>query len=47
MSSNNKIGIILDDDFSSKNIPPYPYPTFFAYETPLRIYNVSRDVWNF
>ncbi|MFX0145387.1 MAG: histone deacetylase [Candidatus Hodarchaeota archaeon] len=37
MSSNNKIGIILDDDFSSKNIPPYPYPTFLAYETPLRI----------
>ncbi|MFX1503766.1 MAG: histone deacetylase [Promethearchaeota archaeon] len=34
---NNKIGIIIDDDFSSKNVPPYPYPTFLAYETPLRI----------
>ncbi len=37
MTSNHKIGIILDDDFSLKNMPPYPYPTFLAYETPLRI----------
>jgi acetoin utilization deacetylase AcuC-like enzyme len=37
MPPRNKIGIIVDDDFSSKNIPPYPYPLFLAYETPLRI----------
>jgi len=37
MTSNNKVGIILDDDFSSKNVPPYPYPMFLSYETPLRI----------
>ncbi|MFW9818595.1 MAG: histone deacetylase [Candidatus Thorarchaeota archaeon] len=33
----NKIGIIQDDDFASKNLPPYPFPTFFSYENPLRI----------
>ncbi|MFX1312554.1 MAG: histone deacetylase [Promethearchaeota archaeon] len=37
MRRNNKIGIIVDDDFATKNMPPYPYPTFFSYETPLRI----------
>ncbi|MFX1380781.1 MAG: histone deacetylase [Promethearchaeota archaeon] len=37
MTSHNKIGFVIDDDFSSKNAPPYPYPTFLAYETPLRI----------
>lgn len=33
----NKIGIVTDDDFASKNIPPYPRPTFLSFETPLRI----------
>ena len=37
MKSKNTIGIIYDDDFASKNSPPYPYPTFFSYENPLRI----------
>ncbi len=37
MKSKNRIGIIQDDDFASKNVPPYPYPTFFSYENPLRI----------
>ena len=37
MKQDNKIGIIVDDDFSSKNIPPYPHPSFISYETPLRI----------
>ncbi|MFX1242375.1 MAG: histone deacetylase [Promethearchaeota archaeon] len=37
MKSKNIIGIIYDDDFALKNSPPYPYPTFFSYENPLRI----------
>ncbi|MFX1569916.1 MAG: histone deacetylase [Promethearchaeota archaeon] len=37
MIDRNKIGIIVDEDFATKNIPPYPYPTFLSYETPLRI----------
>jgi acetoin utilization deacetylase AcuC-like enzyme len=32
-----KIGIIIDEDFAIKNAPPYPFPTFYSYETPLRI----------
>jgi len=40
MTHINKIGIILDDDFGSKNVPPYPYPTFLSYETPLRIKSI-------
>ncbi|MFX1574125.1 MAG: histone deacetylase [Promethearchaeota archaeon] len=40
MMRNNKIGIIIDDDFAIKNMPPYPYPTFLSYETPLRIKSV-------
>jgi acetoin utilization deacetylase AcuC-like enzyme len=37
MTTNNKIGIIVDNDFASKNVPPYPHPSFLSYETPLRI----------
>ncbi|MFX1502907.1 MAG: histone deacetylase [Promethearchaeota archaeon] len=37
MTFNNKIGIIVDDDFATKNVPPYPHPTFLSYETPLRV----------
>ena len=37
MSVFNKIGLIIDEDFALKNIPPYPHPTFLSYETPLRI----------
>jgi len=33
----NKIGIITDDDFGLKNIPPYPKPSFISFEHPLRI----------
>jgi acetoin utilization deacetylase AcuC-like enzyme len=35
-----KIGIIIDDDFAIKNVPPYPRPTFLSYETPLRIKSI-------
>ena len=40
MTKNNKIGIIVDEDFATKNMPPYPYPTFLSYETPLRIKSI-------
>lgn len=40
MINNNIIGLIIDDDFSSKNEPPYPHPLFFSYETPLRIQSI-------
>ena len=32
-----KVGIITDDDFAIKNVPPYPHPSFFSHEHPLRI----------
>jgi len=37
MTQKNKIGIIIHNDFATKNIPPYPHPIFLSYETPLRI----------
>lgn len=40
MTYNNRIGIIVDEDFATKNVPPYPHPTFFSYETPLRIKSI-------
>ncbi len=33
----NKIGIVIDDDFASKHVPPYPNPAFQSFESPLRI----------
>jgi len=33
----NKIGIIYDDDFALKHVPPYPKPTFLSFENPARI----------
>ncbi|MFX1554578.1 MAG: histone deacetylase [Promethearchaeota archaeon] len=40
MTLNNKVGIILDDDFASKHNPSYPHPIFFSYESPLRIQSI-------
>ncbi|MFX0001462.1 MAG: histone deacetylase [Candidatus Hermodarchaeota archaeon] len=40
MTQNNKIGLVIDKDFAIKNVPPYPYPTFLSYETPLRIKSI-------
>ena len=40
MTYTKKMGIIVDEDFASKNIPPYPHPTFFSYESPLRIQSI-------
>ena len=37
MTTENLIGIIVDDDFASKHIPPYPKPSFISFEHPLRI----------
>ncbi|MFX1409100.1 MAG: histone deacetylase [Promethearchaeota archaeon] len=42
MPKHKKIGIILDDDFALRNMPPYPRPTFLSYETPLRIKSVFK-----
>ena len=35
--TDNKIGIIYDDIFTLKHTPPYPKPTFIAFEHPTRI----------
>ncbi len=40
MTKTNKLGIIVDKDFASKNTPPYPHPIFLSYETPLRIKSI-------
>ncbi|MFX0166360.1 MAG: histone deacetylase [Candidatus Hodarchaeota archaeon] len=40
MTRTSKIGIITDDDFAIKNVPPYPHPIFLSYESPLRIRSV-------
>ena len=37
MMLDKKIGIILDEDFGSKHIPPYPKPSFISFEHPFRI----------
>jgi len=41
----NKIGIIFDERFTLKHAPPYPKPTFVAYEHPNRI-KVMLDALN-
>ncbi|NHJ25531.1 MAG: histone deacetylase [Candidatus Lokiarchaeota archaeon] len=35
--SEHKIGLIIDDDFAFKHIPPYPKPSFISFENPYRI----------
>ncbi|KKN53689.1 hypothetical protein LCGC14_0599920 [marine sediment metagenome] len=40
MKTNKKIGIIVDEDFALKHIPPYPHPTFLSYESPMRIESI-------
>ncbi|TFG01945.1 MAG: histone deacetylase [Promethearchaeota archaeon] len=37
MTQEQKIGIIIDEDFAKKHAPPYPRPMFLSFETPLRI----------
>jgi len=37
MEVKNKIGIVTDRDFATKNFPPYPRPFFLSYENPRRI----------
>ncbi|MFX1346466.1 MAG: histone deacetylase [Promethearchaeota archaeon] len=37
MKGYSRIGIITDEDFAIRNVPPYPHPTFLSYESPLRI----------
>ncbi|MHA1472241.1 MAG: histone deacetylase family protein [Promethearchaeota archaeon] len=44
MMSDKKIGIILDDDFGSKHIPPYPKPSFISFEHPFRINGILNHL---
>ena len=37
---NKKIGIVIDNDFASKNNPPYPRPMFVSNENPNRIKSI-------
>lgn len=37
MTNSKKIGIITDIEFGEKHEPPYPKPSFFSFESPLRI----------
>ena len=37
MSDSKKLGIITDEDFALKHIPPYPKPVLLSYENPFRI----------
>ncbi|TFG24360.1 MAG: histone deacetylase [Promethearchaeota archaeon] len=51
MTEDQKIGIVVDEDFAIKNNPPYPHPIFLSYENPLRIrmilnYLNSIKIWN-
>ena len=39
-----KVGIILDDDFGFKHIPPYPKPSFISFEHPLRINSILNHL---
>jgi len=39
-----KVGIILDDDFGSKHIPPYPKPSFISFERPIRITSILNHL---
>ncbi len=44
MTTENLIGIIVDDDFASKHIPPYPKPSFISFENPLRIKSILNHL---
>jgi len=44
MMTENTIGIIVDDDFASKHIPPYPKPSFISFENPLRIRSILNHL---
>ncbi len=37
MLKTRKLGIIVDEDFAQKNVPPYPKPSFLSYENPYRL----------
>ena len=44
MMTENTIGIIVDDDFASKHIPPYPKPSFISFEHPFRIRSILNHL---
>ncbi|TXT66946.1 MAG: Histone deacetylase-like amidohydrolase [Promethearchaeota archaeon] len=37
-----KIGILIDYDFTNKHVPPYPHPVFFSYENPKRMQTIIQ-----
>ena len=44
MMTENTIGIIVDDDFASNHIPPYPKPSFISFEHPFRIRSILNHL---
>jgi len=51
MTKDQKIGMVVDEDFALKNNPPYQHPIFFSYENPLRIrvildYFEKMNLWD-
>ncbi len=40
MTPVKKVGLIIDKDFATKHVPPYPHPIFLSYETPMRIESI-------
>ena len=43
-----KIGLVIDDEFGSQHIPPYPKPSFISFENPHRVKIIldSLKEWN-
>jgi acetoin utilization deacetylase AcuC-like enzyme len=51
MTKDQKIGIVIDEDFALKHNPPYQHPIFFSYENPLRIKAIldffdKKNLWD-
>jgi acetoin utilization deacetylase AcuC-like enzyme len=51
MTRDQKIGIVIDENFAKKNNPPYQHPIFLSYENPLRIrvildYLEKINIWD-
>ena len=46
--TNYKIGLVIDDEFGSQHIPPYPKPSFISFENPHRVKIIldSLKEWN-
>ncbi|MFX1274341.1 MAG: histone deacetylase [Promethearchaeota archaeon] len=40
MLEDEKLGIIIDEDFATLNVPPFPRTSFYAHEHPIRIKSI-------